>query len=174
MTLSVKRTFGALCLVLLPLALTGAAAGKKPTIGEVAPNAELTLIDGTKLNLDDMRGEVVVLNFWATWCVPCRTELPLLDRYYEVQKPHGLRVYAVTTEGSLPLYKLKPLFGQLNMAPARRIKGPYAPIAGAVPTNYIIDRAGKLRYAKAGALTLDVLNAQLVPLLREKAPAPAS
>jgi thiol-disulfide isomerase/thioredoxin len=159
------------CLLLLPLALSGATIGKKPVVGQIAPDAELTLIDGTKLNLGDMRGDVVVLNFWATWCVPCRTELPILDTYYQIQKRHGLRVYAVTTEGSVPLYKLKPLFGQLKIAPARRIKGPYGPIDGGVPTNYIIDRSGKVRYAKAGALTLEILNEQLVPLLREPAPA---
>jgi thiol-disulfide isomerase/thioredoxin len=159
------------CLMLLPLALSGAATGKKAVVGEIAPEAELTLIDGTKLNLGAMRGDVVVLNFWATWCVPCRTELPVLDAYYQLQKRHGLRVYAVTTEGSVPLHKLKPLFGQLKIAPAKRIKGPYGPIDGGVPTNYIIDRSGKLRYAKAGALTLEILNEQLVPLLREDAPA---
>jgi cytochrome c biogenesis protein CcmG/thiol:disulfide interchange protein DsbE len=158
------------CLAALPFALSGAAPARKPKVGEIAPDAELTLMDGTKLHLDEMRGEVVVLNFWATWCVPCRTELPTLDHYYKMQKQHGLRVYAVTTEGSVPLFKLKPLFGVLTIAPARKIKGPYSPIDGGVPTNYIIDRAGKLRYAKAGALTLDSLNEQLVPLLREPTP----
>lgn len=164
------RSLHLVCLLLLPLALSGATVGKKPVVGQIAPDAELTLVDGTKLNLGEMRGDVVVLNFWATWCVPCRTELPILDTYYQIQKRHGLRVYAVTTEGSVPLYKLKPLFGQLKIAPARRIKGPYSPIDGGVPTNYIIDRSGKLRYAKAGALTLEMLNEQLVPLLRESAP----
>lgn len=165
----VKHIGRSLCLTLLPLTLSGAAPAKRPKVGEIAPDAELTLMDGTKLHLGEMRGDVVVLNFWATWCVPCRTELPTLDHYYKLQKQHGLRVYAVTTEDSLPLYKLKPLFGVLTIAPARRIKGPYSPIDGGVPTNYIIDRAGKLRYAKAGALTLGSLNEQLVPLLREPA-----
>lgn len=159
-----------LLLLLLPLALNGAAASKRPKIGEIAPEAEITLMDGTKLRLSEMRGDVVVLNFWATWCVPCRTELPILDRYYELQKRHGLRVYAVTTEGSVPLYKLKPLFGALQIAPAKRIKGPYGPIDG-VPTNFIIDRAGKVRYASGGAFDLDRLNQELVPLLREPRPA---
>ena len=173
MNRSAARGFRFFCLLLLPLALSGAGVGKKPVIGEIAPDAELTLLNGTKITLAEMRGDVVVLNFWATWCIPCRTELPTLDTYYQLQKRHGLRVYAVTTEGSVPLFKLRPLFERLNIAPAKKIKGPYAPINGAVPTNYIIDRAGKVRYAKAGAFTVDKLNEQLVPLLREKAPAPA-
>lgn len=173
MVRSARRGLRFFCLLLLPLALSGAGVGKKPVVGEIAPDAELTLIDGTRLKLANLRGEVVVLNFWATWCVPCRTELPTLDTYYRLQKRHGLRVYAVTTEGSLPLYRLRPLFERLTIASAKKIKGPYAPINGAVPTNYIIDRAGRVRYAKAGAFTLDRLNAELVPLLREKVPAPA-
>jgi cytochrome c biogenesis protein CcmG, thiol:disulfide interchange protein DsbE len=167
------KGFRLFCLVLLPLAMSGAGVSKKPVIGQMAPDAELTLIDGTKIHLAEMRGDVVVLNFWATWCVPCRAELPTLDTYYQLQKRHGLRVYAVTTEGSLPLFKLKPLFERLKIASARKIKGPYEPINGAVPTSYIIDRSGRIRYAKAGAFTLDKLNAELVPLLREEGPAPA-
>ena len=135
-------------------------------VGQPAPDAELTLIDGSKVHLADLRGQVVVLNFWATWCGPCKTELPLLDGYYRLRRPAGLRVFAITTEGSLPLYRLKPVFERLAIPSAWRIRGPYA-ATGALPTNYVIDRSGTIRYAKAGAFDLDELNALLVPLLRE-------
>ncbi|RYD67853.1 MAG: TlpA family protein disulfide reductase [Sphingomonadales bacterium] len=161
-----------LCLLALPLALTSAAPApdKKPKIGQPAPEAEFFLVDGTRIKLSELRGEVVVINFWATWCVPCRTELPLLDTYYRLQKKHGMRVIAATTETSVPMYKLKPLFGMLEIQSTKKIKGPYAPIGNAVPTNYIIDRAGVVRFAKAGAFTLDTLNEEIVPLLKEQAP----
>jgi cytochrome c biogenesis protein CcmG, thiol:disulfide interchange protein DsbE len=159
-----------LALLAMPLALNGAAMAKEPKIGELAPDAELTLVDGSKVTLSALHGQVVVLNFWATWCVPCRKELPLLDTYYRLQKKAGLQVFAVTTEDSLPLYRMKPLFEKLTIQSARKIKGPYAPIGDAVPTSFIIDRAGRVRYAKAGGLTLDVLNQELVPLLNERAP----
>ncbi|MHA6720804.1 TlpA family protein disulfide reductase [Sphingomonas sp. RS6] len=153
------------------LATPGAAlAAKGPKIGSPAPEAELTLLDGSKVKLSEMRGDVVVFNIWATWCVPCRTELPLLDRYYAIQKAHGLRVYALTTEDSVPLYKLKPLFEKLSIQPTKKIRGPYGMIDNAVPSNYVIDRAGVLRYAKAGAFDLDDLNRELVPLLKEAPP----
>jgi len=158
----------ACALLAMPLALVGAVPAGKLAVGGMAPDAELTLMDGSKVTLAQLRGQVVVLNFWATWCVPCRQELPLLDTYYRIQKKAGLHVYAVTTEDSLPLYRMKPLFAKLTIESARRMKGPYAPIGNAVPTSYIIDRAGRIRYAKAGALTLDVLNQQLVPLLNER------
>ncbi len=141
--------------------------------GDVAPDFRLKLVDGSTVSLADLRGQVVVLNFWATWCVPCRKELPLLDSYYRLQQPHGLRVYAVTTEDSLQLYQLKPLFQRMAIQPVRSVKGPYQVMSG-VPTNYVIDRSGHVRYAKAGAFDLDQLNSVLVPLLKEPAPPPAS
>lgn len=162
------------CLRLLALPLAAvllASYSPKPVIGQRAPDFELTLIDGTKVSLAQLRGNVVVLNFWATWCGPCKTELPLLDSYYAARRDVGLRVFAVTTEDSLPNYQLKKLFAIMHVPPVRKVKGPYNVLDG-VPTNYVIDRAGVVRYAKANAFTLDELNTVLVPLLREPAPAP--
>jgi cytochrome c biogenesis protein CcmG/thiol:disulfide interchange protein DsbE len=158
-----------LTLAAMPLMLAGAAP-KKPVIGQPAPPFELTLVDGTKVSLDQLRGNVIVLNFWATWCVPCRSELPALDTYYNLRRDRGLRVFAVTTEDSVPIFQLKKLFQVMHIPPVRRIKGPYDTIDGAVPTNYVIDRKGNLVYARAGAFTIDTLNAILIPLLQEKAP----
>jgi peroxiredoxin len=153
------------CAVLMAASAVPAAV----KVGERAPDFELTLIDGSKVRGNDLRGQVVVLNFWATWCAPCKTELPLLDTYYRLRKDKGLRVFAIATEDSLPVYKLKPLFAAIAIPSARRIKGPFAAM-GALPTNYIIDRAGVVRYAKPGAFDLDDLNGLLVPLLRDPAP----
>ena len=163
--------WGMFVLALLPLALNGAAppAKEKVAVGQAAPPFKLRLIKGGEVTLDQLRGNVVVLNFWATWCVPCRKELPTLDRYYELRKDAGLRVYAVTTEDSLPAYQLKKLFAVMNIEPVRSIKGPYNVLDNGVPTNIVIDRNGVVRYAKAGAFTLDDLNEVLTPLLNEKA-----
>ena len=144
-------------------------AAPKAEVGAPAPPFELTLVDGSKVTLDALRGQVVLLNFWATWCVPCRKELPTLDAYYGAMQQHGLRVYAITTEDSVPMSQLKKLFAAMKMPSVRRIKGPYGPLTG-VPTNYVIDRSGRLRYAQSGAFDLDSLNALLVPLLKEEAP----
>lgn len=167
-----RVAIGALMLALpMGMAQTGPAqAATKAVVGEQAPAFELTLIDGSKVSLADLKGQVVLLNFWATWCVPCRKELPTLDSYYALNQKHGLKVFAITTEGSVPVAQLKKLFAAMHIPSARRVKGPYAPLA-AIPTNFIIDRAGKLRYAKAAALDLDDLNALLIPLLNEQPPA---
>lgn len=158
--------------IILLLAMLGqpqSALAKEPKVGEPAPDLQMTLVDGSKVKLSDLRGQVVIINFWATWCVPCRTELPTLDGFYALRKDAGLRVFAVTTEDSLPLYQLKKLFAAMRMSPVRRMSGPYHDL-GALPTNYVIDRAGRVRYAKTGTFDLDDLNAVIIPLLNEPAP----
>ena len=159
-----------LCLALLS---TAADAGK-PKIGKPAPSFELALVNGQKVSLADLRGQVVVINFCATWCGPCRTELPELDAYYKAHKIQGLRVFAITTEGSVPERQLKELFSVMTIEPIRKIRGPYNYIDGAVPTNFVIDRAGQVRYAKAGAFNRQQLNEIVLPLLKEPKPADIS
>jgi len=161
-----------LCRFVLGLSLLVAAPAMAagPRVGQPAPDFQLTLVDGTHVRLSELRGQVVVLNFWATWCVPCRTELPLLDGYYRVAQRHGLKVFAATTESSLPLYQLQHVFAAMAIGAVRNLRGPYEPIDGAVPTNFVIDRAGRVRYAAAGAFNLDDLNRVLIPLLNEPVP----
>ena len=161
-----SRLFKALGIGAAALMLVGA---KAPKVGDMAPDFQMTLVDGTKVSMADLRGKVVVLNFWATWCVPCRQELPTLDTYYQARQKAGLRVFAVTTEDSVPLFELKKLFAVMHIPAVRKIKGPYEIMTG-VPTNYVIDRSGHIRYAKAGAFDLDALNETLIPLLNEPAP----
>ena len=118
-----------------------------------------------------LAGDVVVLNFWATWCAPCKIELPLLDAFYRLKRRSGLRVLAVTTEDSLPLSQLKPLAAALALPMVRAFQGPYAPL-GAVPTNYVIDRSGVLRWARPGAFDHEDLERVLEPLLARAPPEP--
>ena len=159
---------------LLALSMLGAAmapvGAAAPRVGQPAPDFQLTMVDGSHVRLSELRGQVVVLNFWATGCVPCRTELPTLDAYFRIAERHGLKVFAATTEDSVPLSRLRGVFAAMRIGAVRYLRGPYAPINGAVPTNFVIDRAGRVRYAAAGAFDLDDLNRVLIPLLNEPAP----
>jgi len=151
---------------LVALFCARSAAPKELEIDKAAPDFEVTTVDGEKLKLADFKFQVLVINFWATWCEPCKKELPMLDAYYREHQYSGLRILAVTTEDSLPIIKLKPLAAVLAIPMARRFTGDYGPMKG-VPTTYIIDRHGILRYAEAGALTFDEMTEILAPLLRE-------
>ena len=106
------------------------------------PNVELVLVDGKRVHLADLRGQVVVLNYWATWCVPCRAELPLLDAYFWLREAGWpLKIFAVATEDSVPKNQLKKLFSVLSISPTDHIRGgPFAYIE-ALPTNFVIDRS---------------------------------
>lgn len=151
------------------LALAGQASPATLRIGKPAPNFDLVLVDGTHVHLSDLRGQVVLLNFWATWCGPCRTELPLLDSYYKEarKRNYPLKVYAITTQDDLPISKLKGLFAVMAIPSAQRVKGGPFDAVDALPTNYVIDRSGVLRYWKSGAFDLETLNQVLIPLINE-------
>ena len=165
------RLLFTLCAALALQMPSAAISASRLKVGKPSPDFELTLMDGSKIKLSQMRGQVVLVNFWATWCVPCRTELPLLDAYYRRMQKYGLRAFAVTTEDSVPARQLKPLFAVMAMPAAKRVKGGALGDVEAVPTNYVIDRAGVVRYADAGAFELEDLNALIVPLLKEDPPA---
>ena len=140
-------------------------------VGEPAPPFSGTTFDGEEISFDQMRGNVVIVNFWATWCAPCRVEMPLLDGYLRAREKNGLRVIAVTTDANrLPKDFVAKLDGVTAMPLLKTFRGDYGPIGRAIPTNFIIDRAGVVRYARAAELNLDSLNKLLVPLLNEPAP----
>jgi len=151
---------------------TGAAAHLKP--GDPAPQFIVDLFGKQKITSDQLRGQVVIINRWATWCGPCKRELPELDTYYRQHAKDGLRIFAVTTEDSIPDYQLKPLADVLAFPLAHRVTGSAFDIMDGVPTNYIIDRNGVIRYAKANAFDAATLDAVVGPLLAEPAPAQAA
>jgi peroxiredoxin len=158
-------------LALMALAARGHAASQElPEVGKPAPNFQVTTFDGTKRSLADFKGQVVVLNFWATWCGPCKQELPLLDGYYRKRQQFGLKMFAVATEDSLTPLQLMPVQKLISFPLVRKFKGDYGKVK-ALPTNVVIDRAGIVRYSQAGAFSLDDLNSLLVPLLNEPPPA---
>ena len=150
-------------------------AAATPAIGKPAPGFTLWTFDHKKFTRADLLGNVVVLNYWATWCGPCRQELPLIDAYVRAYKKKfqrdDLKVFAVTIDNSVSDAELKPLAGALSFPLMSRLDSfSYGEINGAVPSNYVIGRDGVLRYARAGSFTFDVLNEVLPPLLSQAAP----
>ncbi|MEE8439779.1 MAG: TlpA disulfide reductase family protein [Micropepsaceae bacterium] len=157
--------------ITLSLAMADESAAQQPVVGAPAPPFSGVTLDGEKISFDAMRGNVVVLNFWATWCAPCRVELPLLESYLRAREQNGLRVVAVTVDADrVPSRAIRKVQDALTLPLLQKFEGEYAPIGRAVPTNYVIDRAGVIRYAAADAFDLDTLNEILVPLLNEAPP----
>src|SRR5271156_730923 len=112
------------------------AAQSAPKIGQPAPDFTVTTFGGRTVKLADLKGDVIVLNFWATWCAPCRRELPTLESAFEAYSKYGFQVLAIATEDSVPDYKLKPLAAHLQIPFVKRLNGRYRTLEG-VPTNYV-------------------------------------
>ena len=157
-------------LALCALSTTAVAA---PKVGRDAPDFTATTFGGQTVKLADLKGDVIILNFWATWCAPCREELPLLEAYFKTYSKYGFQVLAVATQDLVPEKQLRPLAEHLRMPLVKRMNGPYRDV-GAVPTNYVIDRSGKIVYAKAGAFDKDALDDLIIPLLNQPMPGPTT
>lgn len=69
-----------------------------PRVGHLAPDFVLPTLDGREVRLSDYRGHVVFLNFWATWCGPCKVEMPAMERLYREYRRQGLAILAVSTD----------------------------------------------------------------------------
>jgi cytochrome c biogenesis protein CcmG/thiol:disulfide interchange protein DsbE len=144
--------------------------------GQVIGDFELTLYDGytwqgrNKISLEELRGRVVVINFWASWCKPCEQEAAELQKAWADYEPTGevvfLGVDYVDTETDARLY-LKKFGVTYPNGPdlATRISQ-YFRIKG-VPETYFIDREGVLRYVQVGPfVSADQIRAQIEPLLK--------
>lgn len=150
----------------------GSAARARAVIGKPAPKFTLTTFDHRKVRLADVAGKVVVLNYWAVWCGPCKQELPMIDAYVRKLGGDDLKVFAVTIDDTVSDNQLKPLASVLSFPLVTRIDSmSYGTIDGAVPTNYVIGRDGTLRYAQAAAFSFESFGAVVGPLLAEEAPA---
>src|SRR5687767_2539458 len=134
------------------------------TSGRV-PRYALTALDGKPLSPDVLRGNVVLINFWATWCLPCRVEMPLLQRMSERHRDAGLVVVGLSVDrGSVQSVR--------NFLRERGVTYPVAVVGADVqrafggvrgyPTSILIDRSGVIRHVVIGPLAA----ASLEPAVR--------
>ena len=138
-----------------------------PKVGEVAPPYQIKLFDKSVVTATDMAGKVVVINYWATWCGPCKAEMPMMDLYHRRNKKAGFQIFGVVTKDSIPVFRMKKLAEALSYPLASELKGKYGIVKESVPTSYIIDRKGIVRYAKPGSFDDAEFAALIDPLLKE-------
>jgi peroxiredoxin len=121
------------------------AGAKMPEIG-------LTDLAGKPVNLAALAGKVVLVDFWATWCAPCREELPLLEKLHAKYAAKGLAIVGVSVDKEPDgikgfLEKLKITFPIVHDA-GHQVSGKYSPPK--MPSSYIIDRKGTVRFVHGG------------------------
>ncbi len=152
-----------------------------PLAGERAPSLALPTIDGRGLSLDTLRGHVVLLNIWATWCGPCRQEMPSIERLYRRHRDRGLRVVSVAVDdhpgerqpdGRIvgPVSQFMERYGLTFPVAVDPTGGTEARFGTQyLPTTVLIDRAGRIRSKEVGGRTWDTPpQADLVESLLEE------
>lgn len=142
-----------------------------------APSFSLPRAGGGSLGSDELRGHVLVINFWATWCGPCREELPALDRLERALAGEGLRVLAVSVDASpqaaARFAEARGLGLTVLGDPGEEVARRYG--VGAYPTTVVVDRRGRVVHRTVGAFAWDApaALAWLRTLLLPATPSPA-
>jgi cytochrome c biogenesis protein CcmG, thiol:disulfide interchange protein DsbE len=168
---------GVAALFLMPKAESAASAGGAPEeyssipmeVDFTAPELALENLAGEPESLEDYLGEVVLLNLWATWCPPCKAELPVLQEYYEEhradgfvilgvdsqEKPEVVESFITTTDVTYPIWidekgKAGEAFSSFSL-----------------PTSFVIDREGTVRLAWTGAISKAMLEKHVTPVIEQ-------
>jgi peroxiredoxin len=139
-----------------------------PQIGHPAPDFTLTTLEGETVTLSDLRGQAVLINFWATWCGPCRIEMPDIESVYDQYADEGFVVLAVNDAepaGLVSAYVTDlGLSFPIVMDPTRDVQHLYQ--VRAFPTSYFIDRDGVVQEAIFGSMTRPVIEDRVEDLMR--------
>lgn len=149
---------------------SGFAAALKE--GQAAPAIEAKSLDGRLINPEKLKGKVVLLHYWATWCPPCREEMPILEQFYQAHGKEGFEIVAISVEESsdeaLVRDFTKAYSFPIVMKGDANTKG-YGRV-WALPLSFVIDRKGLLRKIDwTGEQKIDAANLEryVLPLLRK-------
>jgi peroxiredoxin len=159
-----------LALIKRDASTAGPASPFKPAeVNYAAPELALTDLDGKAVSLADYLGKVVLVNNWATWCLPCREELPVLEAYYQDYREQDFVIIGI--EAGEPVVQVEtfvegyqityPVWPDLEKKALRAFRN------DALPSSYAIDRDGNVRLVWAGLLNRAALDTYLTPLINE-------
>jgi peroxiredoxin len=149
----------ALLAVLASLALAACTTETQPpaAVGSPAPAYSATALTGDSVSLAKLRGKVVLLNVWATWCIPCRKEMPELQALHEQNEARGLEVVGVSIDAPGDDNGVRDFLHDYGITytilrdPVDRISDGFAIIG--VPASFLIDRQGKIAWKHLGPFT---------------------
>jgi cytochrome c biogenesis protein CcmG/thiol:disulfide interchange protein DsbE len=157
-----RNLFIVLLLVVTALFTSSALAQRK------APDVSFKTADGKVYDLSKLKGKVVIVNFWATWCGPCRKEIPDFIEFYKGYKEKGLEILGVSLdregwEKVTPFLKQTPINYPIVLGNGE-IAGKFSKF-NAIPTTFIIDKSGNIVDEHTGVMTKSQLEAKVKPLL---------
>jgi len=152
--------------IMIAFLVLGPACKKEPAVSnlslkpasraEAAPDFRVTSLEGQELSLASLKGKIILVNFWATWCPPCRAEIPDFIEAYSELKDRGLVILGFSVD-DLPEADLKAFINKagINYPVAlvgQEIVAAFKP-GQYIPTSIFIDKNGQLRYKHVGRLT---------------------
>lgn len=160
-------------IVFLFAAISVSAQSKQPgkSAEKPLPNLVLNTIDGEKWSLYDNRGKVVLLNFWATWCEPCRTETPMLVRLADEFEDRGLKIVGIALDqnGTEIIKKFMTEY-KIDYPVLLPVPGSALSRIDPVPTTILIDGESRLAKKYVGELPEDILRKDIEKLTSELKP----
>ncbi len=139
-----------------------------PRVGRLAPDFTLTDLEGNSVTLSDFRGNAVFINFWATWCPPCRAEMPEIEAIYQEYKDKDVVVIGVDlleAEDVVRQYVQKGGFSWVFVFDTTgEVADNYA--ITAIPTSFFLDKEGIIQAVNIGAMTKRAMESQLAKAMK--------
>ncbi|MDY7077720.1 MAG: cytochrome c-type biogenesis CcmF C-terminal domain-containing protein [Chloroflexota bacterium] len=154
-----------------PIGSTSQPAGR-PRPGQTAPDFTLSLLDGSTVTLSDLSDQVVVINFWATWCLPCEEELPDFQAVWDEYQERDIVFVGIAVQGEEEIAEVEEMVARfgvtypLGLDRDGDIFTAYG-ITG-VPETFVVDIQGRVAYVHVGPVSAEMLRADLDTLLEEK------
>lgn len=160
--------------MIVSLTLSVPVMGADLQVGSPAPEVAATLLDGSKtIQVSASRGKVLLINFWATWCAPCKAEMPAIQAYYDKHKSEGLEILAISMDDAKDLPAVRRYAQTFTFPIAHRSEADFKGLGRIwrIPSTFVVDRDGILR--KNGQVgdpevNLSQLEALVTPLLSAK------
>lgn len=155
----ISRMAGPVLLLIAVAACEGAEIPRAPEVGAMAPQYAAVDLAGDSVSLADHEGEVVLLNVWATWCIPCQKEIPALQRLHERFGEQGLRIVGVSVDARGEEANVRQFADSYGVTydvwhdPAEQVISTFRVIG--VPNTFLIDREGVVRWKHIGPVLDD-------------------
>lgn len=142
-------------------------------VGKPAPEITARTLDGSTMRIAGATSKVTIVNFWATWCAPCREEMPAIQAYYDKHKAEGLQVLAISMDNPSATAEVKRIAQPFTYPIAMKSDADFKGLGRIwrMPSTFVIDRNGVLRRnGHEGEPTVDLatLEATVTPLLATK------
>ena len=134
-----------------------------------APPIKLYDLNGKQVSLDDYRGQVILINNWATWCPPCKAEMPTLQTFYELYQDRGFVLIAIDAGDPVDdVQEFTQSYGltfPVWLDPDSEVLSIFR--NDALPSSYVVDSDGSVRLAWTGAISLNMLEKYVTPMLED-------